>query len=452
MVWHSHSRSAVIAPETKTDSPPPNVWRDTALPDSSQDTAPPDPWRDVAAPDRWRDTARQTYDVLMVAPTSFFADYGCHVRILEEALILGKMGNQVTICTYHNGRDIAELDIRRTIPIPWRAGYEVGSSRHKIGLDALLLVKTLSAAVQLRPGIVHGHLHEGALIGYAASRLLGVPLVFDFQGSLTSEMMDHHFLNREGRFYRPAHWLEQQIVKLPSAIITSSQHAASLLANDFHCPYDTITAIPDCVNAEFFDPGRWTYRSSAMKASLSIPQERQVVVYLGLLAEWQGTSLLLEAAAHLISRQQNVHFLIMGFPAVEYYRQEASKLGLAGHVTLTGKIPYQQAPQYLALGDVAVAPKISATEGSGKLLNYMAMGLPTVAFSMPVTREYLGDLGSYARLGDAVSLAETLESVLVDRSRARTLGRELRKRAIKRFSWNAAGAQLMDIYDRVHGR
>src|SRR5262245_58068236 len=26
------------------------------------------------------------YRVLMIAPTSFFADYGCHVRILEEAL------------------------------------------------------------------------------------------------------------------------------------------------------------------------------------------------------------------------------------------------------------------------------------------------------------------------------------------------------------------------------
>ena len=32
------------------------------------------------------DTAgKRSYRVLMIAPTSFFADYGCHVRILEEA-------------------------------------------------------------------------------------------------------------------------------------------------------------------------------------------------------------------------------------------------------------------------------------------------------------------------------------------------------------------------------
>jgi len=399
---------------------------------------------------RERDMTRKTYNVLMIAPTSFFADYGCHVRILEEALILRQMGNRVTICTYHNGRDIADLDIRRTMPIPWRTDYEVGSSRHKLGFDALLLLKALSVAIRVRPHIVHGHIHEGALIGYIVSKLLGVPLVFDFQGSMTSEMIDHHFLNPKGPFYRPARWLEQRIVRLPSAIITSSRHAAGLLTNDFHCPSDRITAIPDCVNADFFAPGQSKQTSGALKATLGIPPQRQVVVYLGLLAEWQGTGLLLQAAARLISRRPDVHFLIMGFPAVGTYRWQARKLGLDSHVTFTGKIPYERAPDFLALGDVAVAPKISTTEGSGKLLNYMAMGLPIAAFDMPVSREYLNHLGVYARLGDAASLAEALETLLADREHAQALGQELRQRAIERYSWTAAGAKIMDLYDRVY--
>ena len=57
-------------------------------------------------------------------------------------------------------------------------------------------------------------------------------------------------------------------------------------------------------------------------------------------------------------------------------------------MTFTGKILYEDAPRYLALGDIATAPKISATEGSGKILNYMALGLPTVAFTMPVSQEF----------------------------------------------------------------
>ena len=403
-------------------------------------------------PSEGRRASRRTYNVLMIAPTSFFADYGCHVRILEEALILRQMGNRVTICTYRNGRDIAGLDIRRTLPIPWRTGYEVGSSRHKIAFDALLGWTALATALQLKPDVVHGHLHEGALIGSAVSAALGVPLVFDMQGSLTGEMIDHHFLNRKGFFYRPARALEQVIDHLPAAIITSSGHAADLLIREFRCREDRIAVISDCVNAGAFAPPAERQAVRATKSQLGIPLERQVIVYLGLLAEWQGIGLLLQAAQQVVSQRPNVQFLIMGYPAVDLYRAQAQTLGLDGYVTFTGKIPYEQAPQFLAVGDVAVAPKTSATEGSGKLLNYMAMGLPTVAFDVPVSREYLGALGLYARAGDASSLAEALENALADRENVRAVGRSLRERAVERYSWSAAGHKIMDVYDTVSAR
>ncbi len=404
--------------------------------------------------------SRHTYNVLMIAPTSFFADYGCHVRILEEVRILQKLGNQVTVCTYFMGRDIPGLDIRRTLPIPWRTHYEVGSSRHKVVFDVLLSLRTLQVALQVKPDIVHGHLHEGALIGSVVGKLLKAPLVFDFQGSLTAEMIDHRFLTRGGRWHRWLRRLEDRIVRLPPAIITSSQHAADLLRNEFHCAPDKISIIPDCVNSDSFAPresqagGPSESNASrealaSLRASLGIPPERQVVVYLGLLAEWQGTGLLLEAAKRVLTHRSDVQFLIMGYPSVEAYRARASALGLDSHVVFTGKIPYEQVPSFLALGNVAVAPKVSATEGSGKLTNYMSMGLPTVAFDVPVSHEYLNDAGVYARAGDAASLAESLEQVLSDRARAQELGSRLRQRAVERYSWTTAGARIMDVYDHV---
>src|SRR5512135_274701 len=151
------------------------------------------------------------YRVLMIAPTSFFADYGCHVRILEEAAILQKLGLQVTIVTYHNGGPVPGLDIRRGLPVPWRRDYEVGSSRHKVGLDALLGLRTLELLMRERFDVVHAHLHEGALIGQVLGRLFRVPVVFDFQGSMTEEMIDHHFLRRESALYRPLQSLERWI-------------------------------------------------------------------------------------------------------------------------------------------------------------------------------------------------------------------------------------------------
>ncbi|MDE3091626.1 MAG: glycosyltransferase, partial [Chloroflexota bacterium] len=162
----------------------------------------------------------------MIAPTSFFLDYGCHVRILEEARVLQSFGHRVKIVTYPLGRDLPDLDIERTLPIPFRARNEVGPSRSKILIDALLALKSLQAARALKPHVIHAHLHEGALIGGMLSRLLRVPLVFDFQGSMTSEMIDHRFVNARGKIVPLIRSVERQIDRLPQMILTSSQNAA----------------------------------------------------------------------------------------------------------------------------------------------------------------------------------------------------------------------------------
>ena len=127
----------------------------------------------------------------------------------------------------------------------------------------------------------------------------------------------------------------------------------------------------------------------------------------------------------------------------------ARSLGAADHVTLTGRVPYHDAPVRLALGDVAVAPKISATEGSGKLLNYMAMGLPTVAFDTAVNREYLGDDGVYAPLGDAEGLAAALGGLLDDPARRAAIGARLRDRAMASFDGLRAAEVLSAVYEQV---
>ena len=142
------------------------------------------------------------YDVLAIAPTSFFADYGCHVRILEEARALGRRGHRVTVCTYHSGRDPQGVRVRRIPRVPWHAEVRVGSHYHKLYFDALLAARSLLASLG-RVDVVHAHLHDGALIGYFVSRLRRVPLVFDYQGSLAREMVDHQFLRRGEPALRP---------------------------------------------------------------------------------------------------------------------------------------------------------------------------------------------------------------------------------------------------------
>jgi glycosyltransferase involved in cell wall biosynthesis len=398
------------------------------------------------------------FTILKIAPTFFFADYGCHVRILEEIRVLQTMGHRPVLCTYPSGQDVDGVDVRRADYGPWSPGVKVGPARRKFYLDPLLAVRAAGVAREVHPDIVHAHLHDGALIGYPISRLNRVPLVFDFQGSLTGEMVDHGFLGRNSPLYGPYRFLERTINSMADAIITSTGNSAGLLMERFGLSSQKVFTVADCVNTDVFVP-RWITENSnghrdelaALRRRLGVPEGYKTVVYIGLLQEYQGISYLLQAAREVAQRHLDVHFLIMGYPGLEKYRNMADELGIGNRVTFPGRIPYDQAPLHLALGDVAVSPKMSETEGNGKLLNYMAMGLPTVTFDTPVSREILGDLGVFAPAGNTHALAREIETLLFDERAARALGEQLRARAVSVYSWTRGGKLIQEIYNRLLG-
>ncbi len=398
---------------------------------------------------------KKRYKVLMVAPTSFFAHYGAHVRILEEIWALQRLGHRVTTVTYGSGNDVAGIDIRRAAFTGHRE-VSIGSSKRKMLYDPMLLLRTVRTAWAMRPDIIHAHLHEGALIGRLTRTLLPkahVPVIFDYQGSLSGEMVDHRFIRADGPYYKPFRMLETVIDRMADAIIASSHNAAAKLRAEYHVNPARIFTIADGVDVNRFAPptsDEQRARVAELRASLDIPNTRRIVVYLGKLAPYQGTDLLLEAAKRLLPTHPDTHFLIMGYPAADDYRRLADYLGIGDHVTISGRIPYELAPQYLALGDIAVAPKLSATEGAGKIANYMAMTLPTVCFDTPTSREFLGDLGYYAQRGSAISLADCLaEALNTDPTTLHQRGLALRRHAQLERSWAAIAGNIVSVYQQA---
>jgi len=375
----------------------------------------------------------------MIAPTPFFSHRGCSVRVYEEARALEKLGNEVIICTYHNGDDIPGLSVHRIMNVPWYRRLSAGPSYHKLYLDALLWLKSLRVARQTKPDLIHGHLHEGTFLGYMVGRILDLPVVSDIQGSLTGELKAHGFVRGEGLYFVLLRRLEHMIDDMPHVSVASSGVVADELRNVFGAR--KVFLALDGVDAEVFRP-------SMANPSLSrlVPSDKKVVVYLGLLSYYQGIDCLLEAIPQVLGASDQIHFLIMGYPNVQRYQEKAQQLDIAEHVTFTGRIPYAKAPHYLGLGDLAVSPKMAETESNGKLYNYMACGLPTVAFDTPVNREILGDLGLYARLGDASSLAATILAATGDEALLAELGKKLRERVVKYFSWDNTAKQLMHCY------
>lgn len=384
--------------------------------------------------------------VLMIAPTPFFSDRGCHVRIFEEASSLINKGNEVTICTYHLGRDIGSIGIRRIINIPWYAKLDPGPSYHKLYLDFFLLLLSIRVAYTEKPDIIHAHLHEGGFIGLLPSKLLNIPLVMDIQGSLVEELLDHSFFSRNGFLYKVFTSLEKWIYKKTKLIFASSSRSADYIKEAFQIPEEKIVVIQDGVDPERFCP---CPKKERLRKELKIPVDKKIIVYLGTLNELEGIEILLEAVSILSKKRDDFCLLLMGYPNVEKYKELAVKLDLLKKVRFTGKIEYEKAPEYLSLGDIAVSAKVSKTEANGKLYNYIAMGLPTVAFDTPVAREALGELGIYAKFGDPLSLTKQLEALICNEILCKELSLKLRDRAKKNFSWQVRTEEIMDTYRRL---
>src|SRR5262245_63709850 len=382
--------------------------------------------------------------VLMIAPTPFFGDRGCHVRILEQIRAVRHYGVEVLLTTYHVGRDVPEVRTARTVRLPWVRRLPVGFSPHKPGLDLLLLITAGRAARRFRPDVIHGHLHEGAVLAATLGRLLGQPAVADLQGSLTGELVDHRVIPGRGLLPALVRGIERTSLRGPVRLLASSVTFARELTQRWGGG-DRVVALPDGVDPEVFRPDLPAYE---LCRALRL-EGRRVVVFLGVLTAYQGVDDLIAAWPTVVGAVPDAHLLLMGYPNESRYRNVVKRAGLHASITVSGRIDYREAPRYLALGDVAVSPKRSRTEANGKLLNYMASGLPTIAYDGPVAREILGEAGVLVPLGDAAALGAACADLLADAAERKWRGQALRERAVAEFGWPALGRRLLDVYRDV---
>jgi len=380
--------------------------------------------------------------ILMIAPTPYFADRGCHVRIYEEARALLARGHQVVIVAYHLGRDVGNIPVHRIPRIPWYKKLSAGPSWHKPFLDLLLLWKVISVFRTFRPDVIHAHLHEGAFIAALSKPFCRVPVLFDCQGSLSGELLDHGFMKQRSLLHRAFSALEGWITRRADHIVTSSTPTADAIRRDFPGVIDILTPLPDAVDTEMFQP---LPKEVALQRALGLPEDKKLIVYLGAMTTYQGVDLLLNALQQLAAERDDFHALLMGYPE-EAYVVEAEGKGLYGRVTFTGKVDYAEASRYLSLGDVAVSPKLSATEANGKLLNYLACGLPIVATDNRVNRELLGDAAVYMRTADAAELSGCLSRLLDGDAQRGALAVAARNHVLEKHSWHARIETLEDIY------
>ena len=383
--------------------------------------------------------------ILGIAPTPYFADRGCHMRILGEVQALQRRGHEVLLVTYHLGRDIEGVPTVRIKNIPWYNKLEAGPALGKFYLDWLLLVETVKAINRFQPDVIHGHLHEGAMIGLAARTITRkkLPVVFDVQGSLTMELDSYGWLDK-APFVRPGFKLvEKLITRACEQSVASNDDVGVFLEKNMGLPAQRVHTIIDGVHMGFFDG----QADRDLKAELGIDPSRPIVLYTGALLSSKGTDNYFNAIPYVLKEVPNALFLVVGYP-VEHSQELVNKLGVADHVKFMGRVDYFELPDYLRIGDVAVDPKEDvAGEASGKIINYMGGGLPVACFDNKNNRRFLGGTGAFAADKTPQGLAGAVLELLRDPAVCKAKGEAARKRVQEEFSWEAGGRRYEDIFN-----
>jgi glycosyltransferase involved in cell wall biosynthesis len=386
---------------------------------------------------------KKLLNVLHIAPTPFFSDRGCHMRIRGIIHTLNKRNINNVLCTYHLGRNVEGIETVRTISIPGYTKLEAGPSAFKYLADLLMYLKVCKLILNRRPDIIHAHLHEGALIGWAAKTTFfwrKIPVVFDVQGSLAGELEAYGYFQKY-RFLKPFFWsVEYLIILMADQFVCSSQNTVDILKNQFNVNADNIVLAYD--GADEFPINK----SDSLSIQLAMPQNKSIVIYTGALLEAKGLSYLLQAMLDVKQRETDCHFLVIGYP-VKVLQNFIDKHQLQDFCTVAGRVTYEQLGDYLSLADLAVEPKLSNSgEASGKLLNYMGAGLPVVCFETLSNRQILGDSGYYVDVKSGALLTQ-IESVIADQKEAKKRGAAGKLRVSEEFSWDAAGEKIQSVYN-----
>jgi len=98
---------------------------------------------------------------------------------------------------------------------------------------------------------------------------------------------------------------------------------------------------------------------------------------------------------------------------------------------------------------LAISLKLSETEANGKLLNYMACGLPCVVFDNPVNRELLGDVGCYAKQGSVDDVRRVIVALLEKQNNLADRSLQVREHAVAFHAWKSRAEMLERIYDSL---
>ena len=207
---------------------------------------------------------------------------------------------------------------------------------------------------------------------------------------------------------------------------------------------DKIIVTPNGVNPEMYSP---TIDGTEVRKKMNISASAIVIGFIGTFGAWHGTDILVQAFAELVSQENlavPIHLLLVGdglkMPDVKKVIQE-KKIG--DLCTLTGVVPQNQGPKYLAACDILVSPQTKNADGTPffgsptKLFEYMAMGKAIVTSDMDQMAEIFENdkTAVLCEPGNVSALKEALRRLIEDGELRKRLGQMARAEVCSKYTW-----------------
>lgn len=283
--------------------------------------------------------------------------------------------------------------------------------------------------------VVHAHDLWSNMIGLAAAKLAGVPVIVTSQRDLS-----------HGDWYQGSRkkWL-RKAQNASSAVVTNAPMIREGLVSQEGFAADKVRVIYNGVDLEHF------LSSPTMRAKLFPGMERaKLIVLVGNMhTDVKGQATLIAAAPAILSRFPQARFVLVGDGEKRNDFEAAGQAtGVAGNFMFMGR--RNDVADILAACDIAVLP--SAAEGMpNAVLEYMAAGLPVVATAVGGNLEVIADgaTGLLVPAGNPGALGEALTRLLADDVLALRLARNGRELVERRFSFERLTREVGALYEEL---
>ena len=227
-----------------------------------------------------------------------------------------------------------------------------------------------------------------------------------------------------------------------------------------------------CKNAvyvpNFVDPNRFKVDLRArekVREEMEIKKDEIVVGYAGAFTYWEGVPILLQAFKNLTKKHSKIKLAIMGkiysLKKDDDVARFVENMDLKNDVILIPSQPHEDVPKFLSAFDILCCPKIDCEINRLitpiKIIEYLSMGLPTVASAVGGITNTIEDGvdGFLVKPGDVKDLEEKLEWVILNPERARGIGENGRKTTMEKYSYEtiegAVRKAISEIVDKRKG-